>query len=558
MTKPMFAQLLLVIFSIFLTMPSEADAEKLKKSDNKLQPEVVDQLHLLIDLTADYQASIDEIDREISATSQENEIQRLIEKKNTIREKLEKHQKSIEQIATGAVDLSLFEQTESKSFSLQEEIEAVIKPILYELKKITERPRQIEELRGRLEALSTKLEAATLAVNEIEKLRQAVKSEKIDTTLQDILEKWQQRRDELDSNTKLIEYQLNEKMVDDISTSTAIIEALKSFFTGRGLNLLIAIAVFIGTFVLLRYFGHVIQDFLSKGQDAERRYFGRIVHIVFQVLTAVMALLALMATLYILSDWLLLSLLVIIAIGFIFALRHSLPKYLDEARLLLNMGPVREGERVIYQGLPWRISRLNLKSDLVNPLLTGGRLKLPMKEMLNLISRRWSRNEPWFPCKPDDYVILADNSYGKIILQTPEVVQIQLVGGEVRSYPTLDFLSSTPTNLSEGFGLFVSFGLDYNLQQKITSDVLDKFEGYVSRTMSESKHGEHVKDVHIEFEEASASSLNLIIIAKFSGEAAEHYYELRRFLQHIAVDACNENEWSIPFTQLTVHMASGQ
>jgi len=46
-----------------------------------------------------------------------------------------------------------------------------------------------------------------------------------------------------------------------------------------------------------------------------------------------------------------------------------------------------------------------------------------------------------------------------------------------------------------------------------------------------------------------------MIIADFSGKVAQHYNLLARAIQRIAVDACNEYGWVIPFTQLTLHTA---
>ena len=61
----------------------------------------------------------------------------------------------------------------------------------------------------------------------------------------------------------------------------------------------------------------------------------------------------------------------------------------------------------------------------------------------------------------------------------------------------------------------------------------------------------------MEFAEAAASSLELLIIASFGGGAAEHYFALRRLLQRAVVDACNRHDWVIPFRQITSHQASG-
>ena len=36
-----------------------------------------------------------------------------------------------------------------------------------------------------------------------------------------------------------------------------------------------------------------------------------------------------------------------------------------------------------------------------------------------------------------------------------------------------------------------------------------------------------------------------------------HVHSLRRLLQRLAVEACNVNDWTIPFNQMTIHLAAG-
>ena len=61
----------------------------------------------------------------------------------------------------------------------------------------------------------------------------------------------------------------------------------------------------------------------------------------FYILTAVLVLLSVMAVFYVRGDWLLLGLLIILLVGAAWALQKSLPGYLMEAKLMLNLGSVR-------------------------------------------------------------------------------------------------------------------------------------------------------------------------------------------------------------------------
>ena len=44
-------------------------------------------------------------------------------------------------------------------------------------------------------------------------------------------------------------------------------------------------------------------------------------------------------------------------------------------------------------------------------------------------------------------------------------------------------------------------------------------------------------------------------MADFKGGAAERFEKLQRAIQRICVDICNEQDWVIPFTQVTVSQA---
>ena len=99
-----------------------------------------------------------------------------------------------------------------------------------------------------------------------------------------------------------------------------------------------------------------------------------------------MILIAVMLVFQLRGDVFLLAIFLLIAAGLALSVRHMLPQFLDELKLLLNLGPIREYERVIYHGLPWKVTQLNLFSELTNPEVTGS-LRIPIKEMATLTSR---------------------------------------------------------------------------------------------------------------------------------------------------------------------------
>jgi hypothetical protein len=64
-----------------------------------------------------------------------------------------------------------------------------------------------------------------------------------------------------------------------------------------------------------------------------------------------------------------------------------------------------------------------------------------------------------------------------------------------------------------------------------------------------------VRSIKVEFQSAGTSSLDYVVLADFDGSLGSRYNFIKRRIQSICVDVCNDNGWVIPFTQITVHQA---
>ena len=369
----------------------------------------------------------------------------------------------------------------------------------------------------------------------------------------DLESNWRKRHDSIKSRLTLINLQLEDLLSSEGLVDKRTGETLKKILSGSLVNLLLALLAAGITYGVLRMINKVyVRLITSTGR--RRPFLARVAHLSFILLSVILALLAATAVLYLRGDRILLGLLLIALIGAALTLQRTLPAFMKEARVLLNIGPVREGQRLIYNGLPWKVEALNMYSTLVNPELSGGKLLLPLRVLTELNSRSYDANEPWFPTRENDYVLLNDQTYGRVLMQTPEMVQLRVLGTD-KTYPVDAFLSSTPRNLSQnGFSIVVRFGIDYQHQSMVTGEIKQKFENYLAIHLKESKWSEYMQEIFVEFDEAAASSLNYFIYASFSGEAADSYFRIRRTLQSLAVDACNANGWEIPFNQMTVHL----
>jgi hypothetical protein len=255
---------------------------------------------------------------------------------------------------------------------------------------------------------------------------------------------------------------------------------------------------------------------------------------------------------YLEEDWVLFSLGLLLLIGMAWTLRHAIPRYWGQLELFLNVGPVREGERLMLDGIPWRVKHINMYSILENPVAELSQ-RVDIDDLVDMRSRPLNEGEPWFPCKRGDWIILKDGVRGKIIGISIEMIQLIQRGGAVYTYNMSEFLSLSPKNLSKSFRIKETIGISYIHQKESTTSIVEKLEAIIKKRAIDEGYEDIVQSIRVEFQHANDSSLDLVVIADFKGSSADIYNRLRRSIQRWCVDACTENKWEIPFPQLTLH-----
>lgn len=466
--------------------------------------------------------------------------------------------KTVEQLVTGPADVELFSNQPSnfEEFDWRAELKEIVKPVFSELRRLTEKPRQLEALREQENLVKERLQAAKLALDSLSAYGDEADQQPETSVIKKLVEKWTSRKETQERELLLIQYQLEQRLQDNEQQSQSILKSFEQFVTGSGFHFVLAVLAFLLTFFLLKMLANYLAMKVNKNKDREeRRFHTRLINLFSQVFIVLISIAAVLITLIVLGDRVLLGLAIVTIVFILFSLRNSLPNYFNEIRTLMNVGSARENERIIYNGIPWKLVKINFYSVLVNPRLTGGRIRLPLKIVTELISRPNGKGEAWFPTRSGDHVILGDGTFGKVRMQTPEMVSLSLFDQSDKSYPTADFIAANPRNLSDGFGFNVTFGLDYGIQSQITGEVMTTMQQSLQEKMSASDFSEHLQSCAVEFQDAGASSLDLALILMFDGDASAKYLKLERLIKTFAVDICNEQGWSIPFSQLTVHMA---
>lgn len=487
----------------------------------------------------------------------------LLERARTLQAELDELKLDYESVATG-IDVEAFDVGVAERFDLQGELQELVKPIVEELKAATEAPRQIERLRAELTYFDERERLARQAHQNIETLIAALDAGTQDAEQQGALRKgleearttWERRLQNISGQREVARFQLEKRLSERSSIIDSTQAALANFFRTRGLNLILALTTFLAVVFGLRAAYRRLPRGFARRDSKERPFYARLMDVLFALFVGVAAVSAALLVLYASGDWVLLGVTLLFLLGVAWAGKTAVPMFLEQIRLLLNFGAVRERDRVVLDGIPYRVSRVSFYTLLSNAELSGGVRRLPLRDLIDMRSRICSKDEVWFPCRRGDWVVLSDGTRGCVRHQSPDTVQVETLGGALVTYPSTQFLELSPKNLSSGFRLQVRFGIDYGHQAICTTEVPEILAARVRAGLAEQFGAELQQAIKVEFLEAGASSLDYAVIADMSGEAAPHSEAIPRAIQRICVDTCNDEGWVIPFTQVTLHQAA--
>ena len=515
--------------------------------------ETINTLNSLISLQGQLRDDIEKLNTRLETTqgtAEKKEIQAQLDK---LDKDLQTTTKNLKEIASGA-DITSLRATEETKFDFQAELFSLLRPALKEMKEMTIHVRQKSDLKDKIAYYSAKLPVTERAVANITRLLQATDDAALEKNLQGMLADWNKQLTFMQSELQSAELQLEKLERSEATLAEASQSYLKTFFQARGLYLIEALLVVIGILLVSRLsYGAMVR--LIPGYRAEHRSFRlRLLDLLHRLATTVLVIMGPMVVFYLVEDWVLFSLGILLLIGLGLTLRHALPRYWQQIQLFLNIGSVREGERIDLDGLPWRVRQINIFSILENPT-AGITQRVRIDSLVDLKSRPYHKNDPWFPCERGDWVLLSDGMRGKVVGITQELVELVARGGAHRTYQTGDFLSLSPLNLSRNFRLKETIGISYNLQKDSVTTIPALLRAFVAQRIEESEYAGQLLNLRVEFQQANTSSLDLVVIADFDGALADLYNRLRRTIQGWCVEACTTHHWEIPFTQLTLHQA---
>jgi outer membrane murein-binding lipoprotein Lpp len=463
--------------------------------------------------------------------------------------KLSKHLKQLEsnfhQLATD-VHLDTFDAQKRQTFDWKDEVKQLIEPLVREIKQLTSRPREIDRLETQIETLQEQLNVAEKANNRINTIIPNIKSIPLQNEIDQIKNSWKNRYREIKTRLNITQQKLKQKQMKKKHLSEHLHELMQLFFRSRGRNMVFALLFFALTWFLMHQLQtkiHLTRPF----QKHPRSVYIRTFDLIYWIATFLFSLVALLLVLYFCGDWFLLSLFIIFIVGIAWASNHALPRYWKQARIILNLGPVREGELVVYKGIPYRVSRINLASELTNDHLEGGIIQLPLKDLLDMRSRTIAMNECWFPTKKGDTIMLPEETIGTIITQTPEFVRIKLLGEQIKTFSTKEFLKRPPINLSDGFRIVAHMHFDEDHQSRLINKIIKNLTKSLQAEIEKQSFNKWVVSVKTLVSEVGPVAFQLKIIVNLKGAASLIYEDIKNVILVSCITTCNDNQWRISF-----------
>ena len=548
-----YSLILFIILSI-VTLPvfaiAEADIEQVPTADTQLQ-DTIGTLNSLIKFQSELKSDIKKLGRQLKAAQNASEKKLIQAQLDKLDVELDSTIRNLNELAAGE-DIAGLRVNEEIKFNFQEELLSLLRPAMKEMKDMTSHVRLKSDLKDKIAYHRERLPVAELAVVNITELLNKNENASLEGYLEGILAKWQKQLTFMKSELQSEELRLKKLEDSEATLVDASQSYLKSFFQKRGLYLIQAmLAVFV--ILLLSRLSYKAMARLIPGYSKEYRSFRlRLLDLMHRVMTILLVIIGPMVVFYVMEDWVLFTLGILLLLGIGLTLRQALPRYWQQIELFLNVGSVREGERIFLDGLPWKVRRINVYSVLENPVAEISQ-RVRIDDLVDLKSRPVHQGDPWFPCKQGDWVLLSDGMRGKVTGISQELVQLIERGGTHRTYQTADFLALSPRNLSTNFRIKETIGITYNLQQESVKTIPDILKAHIEQRANDEGYGGQLINLQVEFERANTSSLDLVVIADFDGAVADLYNRLRRRLQRWCVEACTEYHWEIPFTQLTLH-----
>lgn len=520
------------------------------------QENVTDQLITVSNDIKELQAKRTSLSANIKKETDESRKKELEESLKRANTQLKDYTDLFEKISLGGIDTTRFDTPAKQAvqqvddYNWQKELIQIAQPVFTEMKKITDAPRKRELLRLEQKEIDERLIQLTKGLTTLEQIQTSELSDHTQKNLKDIQENWKNLYKELEREHRLTAIKIDELTVKEDFT-TRLTKGAWGFAKGRGLLLLSTIAVI--SFLLYAFNRLLI--LLESREKNKISIRWRIFMLLYQIITTLIVVVVTLSMLYSFGDMVLFGIAILIILAFLVTSRNSIPKYFIKTRIFLNMGQAREGERVIYNDLPWKVNRINLYNTyLVNPLLENGTVRLTIDHLNTMISRPVKMDETWFPTVVNDVVLLPNGTAYKVMRQTPEYVYLTAAGTEL-IYPSKDFIKDKIINITYGYNTSTELAVCYGTVKNNLEHAIQALkEGLTEFIEKENPDAfKSIKTLTVDFSRVNENGSAIFMIAAAMGSYATDYrFSLLRTIQRGSMGIAEANNWDI--VTLTTHI----
>lgn len=463
-------------------------------------------------------------------------------------------------LISSLTDIKMEEEVslEPKKRDYIEEAQSLLGPAIDTIQRISARPRKIESIKNEINYHQEKLNIINQSLEYLDLLNTSDDFASLKKDFETSIEESKYQLNEAKNSTLIkiegLENKLNDLNKDKVSLMQASTGFIKSFLATKGKNILISLSIFIFTiWTLFKFREKVIFKFLEKKPD---QWYVKPVSAFYGFIAIITSLSLSMIALYLLGDWVLVTLTILILSAAIWTSKNYIPKYLTEFKLILNFGTIKEGELVIYAGLPWKVQSIGFVTIFENEYLDSKQIRIQISEITKMHSRKILNNEQWFPTKTFDWVLLSDGTFGQVLNQTLEQVAIQTNKTSIKYIPTLAYLALNPTNLSKSFTLTQDWSFDYKDQKFLLDQIVPELKIFLKNSFAQSEF--KFAEVDAGFSKATANSLDIVAWVDVPGSQADKYYAIKRHLNESLLKFNTNKNLNIPFPQMDVHLNQQQ
>ena len=358
---------------------------------------------MVASLRAQYEAirikreEVQKLEDELAAETNEVSREGIVKKLEKATRELNELVLNFNENAAG-IDIGLFEDKPKETFSWERQLGEILQPILAEMENATSLSRKIADLRQEKEAAEEKAEAAGRAVAHLESLLAETSEGPLDSALREQLETWEDRVRLAENRAESASLQLENLEREEQGLLAGSTTYIREFLRKRGFNLAIGIGSALGVFFLVRLVLSVARRF--RKTDNPKNLGSRVFVLTANLLSVLGAVAAMLVAFSATGDLFLFGIVLLFLLGVAWGGMKVLPQFVESLKIILNVGMVKEGERIIFDGIPWDVESLGFTSRLTNHRLDDAVQILPVRHLVGHHSRPWCDRRPNSPAEP--------------------------------------------------------------------------------------------------------------------------------------------------------------